>query len=144
MKTNKGIFVTMFALLLATAVLLSAGGGKEYWAKLKQELNLTDAQVTQLEQKFEAIRPQGQALELKVKALRQDIEVQEKAAAPDRRVIEEKKAQLATVKMEWKEKYTGIYRSVLTKDQFAKWQQMESNDKHEKEKKEYSEKKKKD
>jgi capsule polysaccharide export protein KpsE/RkpR len=144
MKTNKRIFLTMLALLLAAAVSLSAGGGKEYFAKLKQELNLTDAQVTQLEQRFESLRPQGQALELKVKALRQDIEAQEKAASPDRRVIEERKAELATVKTEWKEKYTDIYRSVLTKEQFAKWQQMESNEKHEKEKKEYTEKKKKD
>jgi capsule polysaccharide export protein KpsE/RkpR len=142
MKTKKGIFLAALAFLLVAAVSLSAGGGKEHWAKLKQELNLTDAQLTQLQQKFEALNPQGQALELKVRALRQDIEEQEKAAAPDRRVIEQKKAELETVRREWREKTTDIYRSTLTKEQFSKWQEMEA--KGEKEKKEYSEKKKKD
>jgi hypothetical protein len=144
MKTKKRIFLTMLAILLAVAVSLSAGGGKEYFAKLKQELNLTDAQVTQLEQKFEGIRPQGEAWEQRVKALRAEIESQEKAASPDRTVIEQKKAEMAAVKKEWKEKALEIYRSVLTKEQYAKWEQMESNYQREKEKKEYSEKKKKD
>jgi cell division protein FtsB len=144
MKTNKRIFVTMLALLLAAAVSLSAGGEKEHWAKLKQELNLADAQVTQLQQKFEALRPQGEAMEQRVKALRSEIENQEKAAAPDRMLLEQKKTELASAKKEWKEKVTDLYRSVLNKEQYAKWEQMESNYQHEKEKKDYSEKKKKD
>ena len=144
MKTKKGIFLTMLALLLVAAVSLSAGGEKEHWAKLKQELNLTDAQVSQLEQRFEALRPQGEAMELRVKALHAEIESQEKAAAPDRQLLEQKKAELASAKKEWKAKVTDLYRSVLTKEQYAKWEQMESNYHREKEKKEYSEKKKKD
>jgi Spy/CpxP family protein refolding chaperone len=139
MKTRKGIFLTMLALLLAAAVTLSAGGGKEHWAKLKQELNLTDAQVTQLEQKFEAIRPQGEALELKVKELQREIEEQEKAAVPDKKVIDEKRLERERLTKEWHEKASEIYRSVLTKEQFTKFQEMRA-----KEKKEYSEKKKKD
>jgi cell division protein FtsB len=144
MKTKKGMLVTGVALLLVAAVSISAGGGKEYFAKLKQELSLSDAQVTQLQQKFDALHPQGEAMEQKVKTLRGEIEAQEKAASPDRAVIEQKHAELVAAKKEWKEKVTDIYRGVLTKEQFAKWQQMESDYQHEKEKKESSEKKKKD
>jgi chromosome segregation ATPase len=137
MKTKKGIFFTVLAFALVATVAVSAGGDKENWVKLKAELNLTDAQVTQLQQKFEAIKPQGQEHELKVKALKSEIASLEKAASPDKQAIDLKKAELMSAKTAWKEKSNEIYRSVLSSDQFAKLQQM-----HAKEKKAYSEKKK--
>lgn len=139
MKTRKGIFLTMLVILLAAAVSLSAGGDKEHWAKLKQELNLTDAQVTQLQQKFEEFRLQNQPLEEKAKGLWREIEELEKAGSSDRSVIDAKKAELAPLKKEWTEKSNQIYRSVLSKEQFVKLQEMRAR-----EEKEYSAKKKKD
>ena len=146
MNSKRRIVWTILTLLLAAAVSLSAavGGEKDHWANLKKELNLTDAQVAQLQQKFEALRPQGEEMELKVRAVRSQIEEEEKATAPDRKAIEHKNAELAAAKREWKEKVTAIYRAVLTSEQFAKWQRMESDEKHEKARKEISEKKNKD
>ncbi len=125
MKTTKRIFLTTLALLLVTAVSLSAG--EERWAKLKQELNLTDSQVTQLEQKFETLQP----LMEKGKALKSELKALESAATPDQKAIGAKKAELDVLHKEWKEKATPIYRSVLTQEQFAKLQEMDA--KHEKE-----------
>lgn len=139
MKTKKRIFVTMLALLLAAAVSLSAGGDKEHWAKLKQDLTLTDTQVTQLQQKFEEFRLQNQPVEEKAKGLWREIEELEKAGSSDRSGIDAKKAELAALKKEWKEKSNHIYRSVLSKEQFVKLQEMKAR-----EEKEYSAKKKKD
>jgi len=138
MKTKKGIFLAMLVILLAAAVSLSAGGDKEHWAKLKQELNLTDTQVAQLQQKFEEFRLQNQPVEEKAKGLWREIEELEKAGSPDRSVIDAKKAELAALKKDWKEKSNQTYRSVLSKEQFVKLQEMKAR-----EEKEYSEKKKK-
>ena len=144
MKSKKGILGTILVLLLAAAVSLSAGGGekKDHLAYLQKELSLSDAQVTQLKQKFDAIHSQGEEAELKARALRGEIEDQEKSANPNRQIIEQRKASLEALHKEWKAKVTDIYRSVLTSEQFAKWQKMESDERHDKEKKEYREKKK--
>lgn len=141
MKTRKGIFVTVLALLLVAAVSLAAGGddAKEHWAKLKQELTLTDSQVTQLQQKFEEFKVQNQALVEKAKGLWREIEELEKAGTSDHSVIDAKKAELAPLKKEWKDKSDQIYRSVLSKEQFVKLQEIRAR-----EEKEYSAKKKKD
>jgi len=139
MKTKKRIFFTVLAFVLAAAVSVSAGGDKEHWAKLKQELTLTDTQVTQLQQKFEEFRLQNQPLEEKAKGLWREIEELEKAGTSDRSVIDAKKAELAPLKKEWMEKANQIYRSVLSKEQFVKLQEMRAR-----EEKEYSAKKKKD
>lgn len=140
MKTNKGIFVTVLALLLVAAVSLSAGGDKdkEKWAKLKQELTLSDAQVTQLQQKFEEFQLQNQPLMDKVKGLWSEVEALEKAATPDRSLIEAKRAEMTSLKKEWREKSDHIYRSVLSKEQFVKLQEMRAQ-----EEKKYSAKEKK-
>jgi len=120
MKTNKAKYFTVLAMLLALAVTLSAGGDKDKMAKLKAELNLTDAQVAQLEQKFEALKPYGE----KFTALKTGLESLEKAATPDQKAIDAKKAELMAFKKEYKEKANAIYRSVLTKEQFAKLEAM--------------------
>ena len=138
MKTKKGIYVTVLALLLVAAVSLTAGDEKEKWAKLKQELTLTDTQVTQLQQKFDEFKVQNQALVEKAKGLWREIEELEKAGTSDRSVIDAKKAELAPLKKEWKDKADQIYRSVLSKEQFVKYQESMAR-----EEKEYSAKKKK-
>ncbi len=138
MKTKKGIFVTVLALLLVAAVSLVGGDDKEKWAKLKQELTLTDAQVTQLQQKFDEFKLQNQPLVDKAKGLWREIEDLEKAGSSDRRLIDAKKAELAPLKKEWMEKSDQIYRSVLSKEQFVKLQEIRAR-----EEKEHSAKQKK-
>jgi len=115
---------TVLAVLLVAAVTVSAGEDK--WAKLKVELNLSDAQVTQLQQKFEQLQP----LAAKAKAIKTDLKALKSAATTDENAIKAKKAQLAEIKKEWKERAAAIYSSVLTQEQYAKLQAMEA--KHEK------------
>lgn len=91
MKTKKEIFLTTLALFLLAAVSLSAGGDKEYWAKLKKELSLTDAQVTQLQEKFEALHPQGEQLEERMRAIKREMQELERAATPDEKAMREKR-----------------------------------------------------
>ncbi|MCL4523994.1 MAG: hypothetical protein M1453_04040 [Acidobacteria bacterium] len=140
MKPKTGILVTILALVLAAAAPLVAGGDeKELWAKLKQGLTLSDSQVTQLQQKFEALRTQGQSFEKRAQSLKAEIDALEKAATPDANALSAKRAELASLKAEWKEKAMQIYQSVLTSEQFTKLQQMYSD---EAKKKEYEKKKK--
>src|SRR5262249_37159908 len=113
-KMRKAIFLSTLALVLAVAASMSAGDHKENWAKMKAELNLTDAQVSELQQKFEEIRPQGEDLERRYKALHNEIESLEKASSPDQQAIQAKRSQLEAVTKEWHEKTTAIFRSVLT------------------------------
>lgn len=142
MKTKKEIFLTTLALFLLAAVSLSAGGDKEYWAKLKKDLSLTDAQVTQLQEKFEALHPQGEQLEERMRAIKREMQELERAATPDEKAMREKRDERDRLTKEWKEKKMDIFRSVLSAEQFAKFQDMEARAM--KEKKEHSEKKTKD
>lgn len=141
---RKAFFLSTLALLLAAAVSFSgAGEHKDKWAKMKAELNLTDAQVTELQQKFEEIRPQGEDLERRSKALHSEIETLERASSPDQQAIQAKRSQLEAVTKEWHEKTTAIFRSVLTPEQFTKLDQMhskreqEEREEHEKQAKEH-------
>jgi Spy/CpxP family protein refolding chaperone len=106
--------------MLAAAVSLSAGDEK--WTKLKAELNLSDAQVTQLQEKFKQLDPLYQ----KAMTLKEELKALETAATPDNRAIEAKKANLVALKLEWKAKADAIYKSVLTRDQFTKLEEMEA------------------
>ncbi len=142
MKTKNRIFLAALALFLAAAVSLSAGGDKEHWAKMKQELNLTDAQVTQLQQKFEALRTQGEQAEQRMKAIRREIEELERATPRDDQALRGKREEQEKLTQEWHERSMSIYRTVLSKDQLSKFEEMQIKER--KEKKEYSEKKKKD
>jgi hypothetical protein len=146
MKTRKGILLSTVGLLLAAAVMLAAGEGAEKWAKMKQELGLSDAQVTQLQQKFAALSPQGEETERKAKELHRQLEEMERAENPDQRAITAKKQELETLTHEWNEKTNQVFRSVLTKEQFSKWEQMREKSGHEgkeREEKERSEREKK-
>jgi Spy/CpxP family protein refolding chaperone len=120
MNSRKNVIVTLLAVLLVAAVSVSAGGGDkaEKMAKLKAEYNLSDAQVAQLEQQFDALKPiadRAMAIKTELKAL-------EGAANPDTRAINAKKTELDGVKKEYKAKVTAAFRSVLTREQFARWE----------------------
>jgi Spy/CpxP family protein refolding chaperone len=141
MKTRKGILLSTVGFLLATAVMLAAGEGVEKWAKMKQELGLSDAQVAQLQQKFAALTPQGEETERKARDLHRQLEEMERAENPDQKAITAKKQELEALTHEWTEKTNQIYRSVLTKEQFSKLEEM--HEKHMREEKEHSEKEKK-
>jgi len=120
MKSKKEILFAFLALVLVSAVALAAGGDK--WAKMKADLNLTDAQVTQLQEKFKQLDP----LMDKAMSLKKELEVMQSAATPDQRAIEAKKNDLMSLKQEWKAKADAIYKSVLTREQFAKLADLEA------------------
>jgi hypothetical protein len=141
MKTRTNILGAAVAFLLIAAVSLSAGEGNEKWAKLKATLGLSDAQVTQLQQKFAAIQPQGEQAEQRAKTLHREIEELERAATPDTKALDAKRSELEMLHKEWHERSTEIFRSVLTKPQFEKFQQMKSQEEKERWEKEHKEKK---
>lgn len=114
---------TIFAALaVALALAVTVQAHDEKMAKLKADLNLTDAQVSQLETRFKELNPLAE----RAKAVKTDLKALESAAAPDQRAINAKKAELETIKKEWHEKSTAIYRSVLNKEQFAKHEAMQA------------------
>jgi len=116
MKSVKRILFAALVLVLAAGVAVYAG--EEKMAKLKAELNLTDAQVAQLEQKFADLKPVSE----KAYALKSELKALESAESPDQKAIDAKKAELTTLKKEWKAKSDAIYRSVLTREQYTKLQ----------------------
>jgi chromosome segregation ATPase len=119
MKTNRILLVAV-ALVLVAALTVTAGEDK--WAKMKAELSLTDAQVAQLEQKFAQLQP----ITDKAKALKSELAALESAATPNTKAIDATKAELSALKKEWKPKAEAIYKSVLSKEQFAKYEAMQA------------------
>lgn len=117
MKSKKTMLLAGLALVLAFAVTVAAGGN-EKMKKLKAELNLTDAQVTQLEQRFTELEP----LSARYKAVSAELKGLKGASNPDQGAIDAKKAELAGIKKEWKEKADAIYRAVLTSEQYTRLQ----------------------
>jgi len=138
----KRIFLVTIVFLLAAVVSFAAGDKKEKFAKLQAELGLSDAQVTQLQQKFDAISPQGQDMERRAKALNEEIQTLESSATPDQQALSAKRSEREALTQEWHEKVRAIYKSVLTEEQFAKLDQMHSH--HEKESKEGHDQKEKE
>jgi hypothetical protein len=132
----KRIFLITMAFLLAAAVSLAANDKKEKFAKLQAELGLSDAQVTQLQQKFDELGPMGQEMERKAKALSEEIRALEKSPNPDQQALSAKRSEREAVTQEWHEKVRAIYKSVLTDEQFTKLDQMHSHEKEEHERKE--------
>src|SRR5262245_9512770 len=130
-KMSKKIFLTTVVFLLAATVTLFAGDKKEKFAKLQAELGLSDAQVTQLQQKFDEFRPAAEDMERRSKALSSDIEMLEKSSSPDKQALADKRSQREALTQEFHEKKIAIFKSVLTQEQFAKLDQMQSH--HEKE-----------
>ena len=117
---KKSRILAAAALALALAVTVAAGDDK--MAKLTAELNLTDAQATQLEQKFKELQP----LSDRAKAIKEDLKALESASTPDPKAIQAKKAELETIKKDWHGKSTAIFRSVLNKEQWTKYEAMEA------------------
>ena len=118
MKTKVKI---LGVLALALVVALAVSAGEDKWVKLKAELNLTDAQVTELQTKFKELDPlmqQGQALKAEITAMAN-------SPSPDQKAIDAKKAELMAGKKKWMEKADAIYRSVLTPEQYAKLKALE-------------------
>jgi hypothetical protein len=135
---HKRTFLITVAFLLAAVVSLSAGDKKEKFAKLQAELGLSDAQVAQLQQKFDELSPMGQDMERRAKALTEEIRVLEKSTDPgDQQTLSAKRSEREAITQGWHEKVTAIYRSVLTTEQFAKFDEMHSRrEKEEQERKE--------
>lgn len=137
----KRILLITMALLLVAAVSLAAGDKKEKFAKLQAELGLSDAQVAQLQQKFDQLGPIGQETERKAKALTEEIRVLEKSTNPDdQKTLSAKRSEREALTQEWHQKVRAIYKSVLTDEQFVKLDQMHSHGKEEHEQKEHHDK----
>ena len=127
MKIQRKFFAALTAFLLMAWVSPFAGEKHEkvdYIAKLKTELNLTDAQVNQLQQKMQELKLQGQQQEEQSRALREEIETLAKASPRDDQAIAAKKAQLEALHQGWQDKWVAVFRTVLTPEQFEKWKQM--------------------
>jgi len=120
-KTSTKIFAAL-ALLLAASLALSAGGDEKL-GKLKAELNLTDTQVTQLQGQLKGLQP----LADRVAALKSELKALRSAASPDQKAVDAKQAEFDTAKKEWKEKRAAAYRTVLTAEQWAKFESMEAH-----------------
>lgn len=119
MNACKHWILSALVVALVTVVSVYAGGDRaEQLARMKTELNLTDAQVDQFDQKFDALSPVME----RAKAIKTEIKEMEASASPNQKAIDAKKAELETVKKEYHEKVNSIFRSVLTKEQFAKWE----------------------
>jgi len=140
MSKKISLIIAMF--LLVTAVSLSASDKKEKFAKLQAELGLSDAQVQQLQQKFDEFRPAAEDMERRSKALNSEIEALEKSSNPDQQTLAAKRSQREALTTEFHDRKIAIFRSVLTQEQFAKLDQMHSQ--HEKEEHERKEKEHRD
>jgi Spy/CpxP family protein refolding chaperone len=68
----------------------------------------------------------GEDMERKAKALTEEIRVLEGSANPDQQALNAKRVERERLTQEWHEKVMAIYRSVLTNEQFAKFDQMHS------------------
>jgi len=138
------IFLITIAFLLGAVVSLAAHDKKEKFAKLQAELGLSDAQVAQLQQKFNELAPMGEDMERKAKALTEVIRVLEGSANPDQQALNAKRVERERLTQEWHEKVMAIYRSVLTNEQFAKFDQMHARREREEQERKEKEKEHRD
>lgn len=121
MKVKSSMVVTLMVVALVAVVSAYAGGDRaQKLAKLKTELNLTDAQVTQLDQRFAQLDP----IIERAKKMKAEITALENETPQNTRALEAKRAEMATVKKEYKAKVAFIFRSVLNNEQYAKWEAM--------------------
>lgn len=133
MRITKGKVLAAVAVLVALALVASAGGDKDKIAKLKAELNLTDAQATQLKSEFEKLQPMYE----RVTALKKELKALESAANPDQQAISAKKSELQAAKKEVMAKYDAVYRSVLTSEQYVKLEALRAQEKKKEHTKKY-------
>jgi hypothetical protein len=116
--------MAVLATVLIAAVTASAGEDK--LAKLKVDLNLTDAQVEQLKAGWDKMQPMYD----KIKTAKTELKAMKEAPSPDQSAISAKEGELNTAVSAYKEKNKALFQSVLTKDQYAKFEAM--NAQHEK------------
>jgi Spy/CpxP family protein refolding chaperone len=125
MKRANHKFWALLTLVLLAVIVLYAGGDK--MEKMKAELNLSDAQVSQLEQRMGELQP----LADRAKAIKAEIKELESSANPDANAISAKRTALEAVKKEWHQKAEAVYRSVLTPEQWTKYEAMKAQHKAE-------------
>ena len=122
MKSKKTILLATIVLVAAMA--LVAGGDKAgKLAKLKADLNLSDQQVSQLDAKMTQMEP----LSTRIGTLKDELKALQGASTPDTKAISAKEAEMMAAKKEYKEKWTAALKSVLSTDQWAKYEQMQAN-----------------
>src|SRR5262249_57340353 len=95
------IFLITIAFLLGAVVSLAAHDKKEKFAKLQAELGLSDAQVAQLQQKFNELSPSGEEMERRSKALTEEIRTLESNANPDQQALSAKRSEREALTQEW-------------------------------------------
>ena len=136
MKAKRNL-LTLVALVLVGVLCVYAHGDK--FAELKAELDLSDAQVAQLQKKFTELEP----LEARAKTIKTELEALKAAPEQNVKAIEAKKTELEAVKREWRAKNEAIFRSVLTKEQYAKFERVQAeHEKNERAEREKAEKEK--
>ena len=122
MKSKKTILLA--AVVLVAAMALVAGGDKAgKLAKLKADLNLSDQQVSQLDAKMTQMEPLG----ARIGTLKDELKALQGASTPDTKAISAKESELMAAKKESKEKWAAALKSVLSTDQWVKYEQMQSN-----------------
>ena len=124
MKSKNPILLVGVAVILVAAMTLVAGGDKAAkLAKLKADLNLSDQQVSQLDAKMTQMEP----LSASIGTLKDELKALQGASTPDTKAISAKESELMAAKKEYKEKWNAALKSVLSADQWAKYEQTQSN-----------------
>jgi hypothetical protein len=124
MKSKKTIVLAGLVVILVAAMSLTAGGDKAAkLAKMKADLNLSDQQVSQIDAKITQLQPLGE----RVYALKDELKALQAASTPDQKAISAKESELMAAKKEYTEKWNAALKSVLSAEQWAKYEQMQSS-----------------
>jgi hypothetical protein len=115
----------VLAVVVMLAIAVSAAAGGDKMAKLKAELNLTDQQVAQLEQKTDTLKP----LLDRVYALKSDLKALKESSSPDPKAVSAKEEELMAAKKEYHSKWEAALKSVATPEQWTKYESMEAEHK---------------
>jgi hypothetical protein len=112
--------LTALVVALLTVVTVYAGDENrpEMLARLKTELRLTDAQVEQFDRELDSIEP---VIE-RAQAIKAEIREMEACSDADPKTLRARRVELETLKREFEERTVSVFRAVLTKEQFAKWE----------------------